>query len=190
MIVRGNPKEIAHKMKAECLIEPGGHNMLVYDSVETLRELFAVYAKTYLPKNEILLIATQYDSIDSIEHALEFHGVDVARHRAEGTLLIIDAQEGYQGADIQGTFKLAMSLMSRAKKEGRRGVTWMGDMGSFFAFDKVGDLIDYELFCPTKYDEDSVKTVCCYHAENFKLLNKQEQDILMEHHFKTILQDR
>ena len=34
-----------------------------------------------------------------------------------------------------------MSFLSRAKKEGRQGVTWFGDAGSFFSFEKIKGLM-------------------------------------------------
>jgi hypothetical protein len=53
--------------------------------------------------------------------------------------------------------KLAMSLISCVKKEGRRGVSWFGDLGSFFSFEKIEELMQYELWCPQKYKEDTMK---------------------------------
>ncbi len=183
-MVRGSVAEISRKMQDGDLLEPGDHNMLVYDNMLTLRHLFVRYAKTFLPKNEILLFASQYDAIDNLKNALQESGVNVARHLVDRTLFIIDAQKGYQ-VDTRGTFKLAMSLISRARKEGRRGITWLGDVGSFFSFERIDDLVDYELYCPTKY-EDIMKTICCYHTADFNILKKNQQDKLIQHHFKSI----
>lgn len=186
MIVHGTATEIARKIKEGELFDPRGHNMLVYNELKTLRHMFIESAKTFLQKNELLLLASQYETENAIKQALEIDGgIDVSSHMADGSLLIIDAQAGYRGADTRGTFKLAMSLISRARREGKSGVTWLGDMGSFFAFDKVGDLVDYELFCPTKYEEP-LKTVCCYHKADFNILEKGEQDTLIQHHFKSV----
>jgi len=184
-LVQGTAEDIAIKMQTGSLIEDGGHNLLVYDNLDGLRQLFLKYAKAFLPKNEIILLATQYDGIDNIKHFLTEGGIDVTKHLADGTLFIIDAQEGYQGVDVNGTFKLALTLMSRARKEKRRGVTWLGDMGSFFAFDRICELVDYELSCPAKF-EDMLKAVCCYHIEDFKNLDEKQQNMLVDHHFKSI----
>ena len=159
--------------------------MLVYSDLHGLRHIFAKSANTFLQQNEIVLFGTQYDSIDNIKLALQNEGIDVQKNIDNGTLFIIDAQEGYQGIDTYGTFKLGMSLLSRVKKEKRAGLTWMGDMGSFFAFEKVHELIDYEMFCPSKFEEP-IKAVCCYHKGDFDRLQKEEQIRLIEHHFKTI----
>ena len=78
-----------------------------------------------------------------------------------------------------------MSLIFRIKKEGRRGVAWFGDLGSFFSFEKIEELIQYELWCPQKY-EDKMKTVCCYHLKDFEKLNETQKQTLFDHHFKSI----
>ena len=149
------------------------------------RGIVIAYAKTFLPQDEIVLFASQYCTPDDFKLQLENSGVNVAKHLSNGTLFIIDAQDGYQGVDVNGTFNMAMSLVQRAKKEKRRGVTWLGDMGSFFAFDKICDLIDYELDSPTKY-EDSMKTVCCYHRADFARLDDSQKSTLSQHHSKSI----
>jgi hypothetical protein len=80
--------------------------------------------------------------------------------------------------------EVAMSLISRIRKEGRKRDTWFGALDSFFSFEKIEDMIQYELWCPQKY-VDIMKTVCCYHSEDFEKLNEQQSFI--GHHFKSIL---
>ena len=77
-------------------------------------------------------------------------------------------------------------LLSRAKKEDRRGVTLIGDLGSFFNFEKIEELIQYELSLPQKY-EDTLKGICCYHSKDFENLSETQQQTLFDHHFKSIL---
>ena len=66
-----------------------------------------------------------------------------------------------------------LQLYIKIKKEGRHGVTWFGDPGSFFSFEKIEDMMQYELWCPQKYVE-IMKTVCCYHSEDFEKLNETQ----------------
>ena len=185
-MVKGSSQEIAKLMAEKKLIEPGGHNLLIYDDLNTFREIYSRYSRTLLPENEIILIATQYDAIDDVKKVLRLADVDVNRYLNQGTLFIIDAQQGYQNVDIRGTWKLAMSLITRLKKEGRQGITWFGDLGSFFSFEKIEDMIEYELWCPQKY-VDAMKTVCCYHSEDFNKLNETQRQMLLDHHFKSIV---
>lgn len=187
-VLHGSSKEIAKKMIEKKLIEPGSHNLLIYDDLRTFREIYSQYSGAFLPQNEIILIATQYDAINEVNNILRLVGLDVERYLNQGTLFVIDAQQGYQGIDIRGTWKLGMSLLSRVKKDGRRGVTWFGDLGSFFSFEKIEELMQYELWCPQKYKE-TMKTVCCYHLRDFENLTESQKQMLFDHHFKSILID-
>lgn len=187
-VMTGSSQEIAFQMaeKNNKMIEPGSHNLLIYNDLKKFREIYSQCTKALLAENEIVVIATQYDPIEEVKNTLRLAGVDVESYLNQGSLFILDAQQGYQGVDSKGTWKFAMSLLSRAKKEGRRGVTWFGDLGSFFNFEKIEELMQYELWCPQKY-EDTMKTVCCYHLEDFENLSENQQHRLFDHHFKSIL---
>ena len=155
-IVHGNSLEIAETAaeKKKSLIEPGSHTLLVYNDLKAFREIYSQYSRALLPQNEIVVIGTQYETINGVKNTLRLSGIDdVERHLNEGTLFIVDAQQGYQNVDSRGMWKFAMSLLSRARKEGRRGVTWFGDAGSFFGFEKIEELMHYEQSLPHKYDD-------------------------------------
>ncbi|MDQ4101225.1 MAG: hypothetical protein M3115_03440, partial [Thermoproteota archaeon] len=101
---------------------------------------------------------------------------------------ILDAQHEYHNGDIDGMWKFAQSLLTRVKEERRRGVTWIGDLGSFFGFEKIGELIHYELSLPQKYEQDTaIKLVCSYHLKDFEKLNENQKQRLFDHHFKSII---
>jgi hypothetical protein len=110
---------------------------------------------------------------------LRLVGIDVERYLNQGSLFIIDAQHGYQqDADpSNGVWKLCKSLISRAGKEDRRGVTLFGDLGSFFSFEKIEELVQYELSLPEKY-EDTMKGICCYHSKDFENLSETAADTI------------
>jgi hypothetical protein len=188
-IVHGNSLEIAETAaeKKKSLIEPGSHTLLVYNDLKAFREIYSQYSRALLPQNEIVVIGTQYETISGVKNGLQLAGVDdVERHLNEGTLFIVDAQQGYQNVDSRGMWKFAMSLLSRAKKEGRQGVTWFGDAGSFFSFEKIEELMQYELSLPHKY-EDTITNVCSYHLKDFETLTEAQQQTLFDHHFKSIV---
>jgi MEDS: MEthanogen/methylotroph, DcmR Sensory domain len=192
-MVIGSSEEIVDMMASKKdkeekkLIEPGSHNLLIYNDLKAFREIYEKYVSSLLSQNEIILISTQYDTIEEVKNTLRLAGIDAESYLSQGTLFILDAQHGYQGVDIYGMWKLAMSLVSRAKKEGRSGVSWFGDLGSFFSFEKIEELMQYELRCPYKYEDEMIKTVCCYHLEDFGNLSETQQQTLFEHHFKSIL---
>jgi hypothetical protein len=185
-IVRGSSLEIAETTARKDLIEPGSHTLLVYNDLEAFREIYTQYSLALLPKNEIVVIGTQYETINNVKNTLRLSGLDVERYLNQGTLFILDAQHGYQDAGSHGMWKFAISLLLRVKKEGRRGVTWFGDAGSFFSFEKIEELMQYELSLPQK-DEDSIKTVCSYHLKDFEKLTEAQKQTLFDHHFKSIL---
>jgi hypothetical protein len=186
-ILYGNSLEIAETAaKEKSLIEPGSHTLLVYNDLNAFREIYSQYSRALLPQNEIVVVGTQYEAINNVKNNLRLSGVDVERYLNEGTLFILDAQHGYQDTDINGIWKLAKSLLSRVKKEGRQGVTWFGDPGSFFSFEKIEELMQYELSFPQKY-EDTIKTVCSYHLKDFEKLTEAQQHTLFDHHFKSIV---
>jgi len=170
------------------LIEPGSHNLLVYDDLKTFREIYTQYSRALLPQNEIVLISTQYEPINDVKNNLRLAGVDVERYLNEGVLFILDAQHGYHNGDIDGLWKFALNLLTRVKKEGRRGVTWIGDLGSFFGFEKIEELMHYELSLPQKNEQDTaIKLVCSYHLKDFEQLNENQKQTLFDHHFKSII---
>ncbi len=185
-MVKGSFQEIADKMVEKKLIEPCNHNLLIYNDLKAFREVYSQYSRALLPENEIVVIGTQYEATDEVKNTLRLSSVDVERYLNQGTLFIIDAQQGYQHVDSLGIWKLAMSLISRVKKEGRRGVTVFGDLGSFFSFEKIEQLMQYELSLPQKY-EDKMKGICCYHSKDFERLSKTQQHTLIDHHLKSIL---
>jgi hypothetical protein len=57
--------------------------------------------------------------------------------------------------------------------------------GSFFSFEKIEELMHYEQSLPHKY-EDTITTVCSYHLKDFETLTETQQQILLDHHFKSM----
>ena len=138
-VVKESFQEIADMLADEKkkLMEPGAHNILIYNDLKAFREIYSQYSRVLLPENEIIVIATQYDTISDVRNTLRLAGIDIEKYLNQGTLFIIDAQRGYQDADGSGIWNLCKGLISRASKEGRRGVTLLGDLGSFFSFEKI-----------------------------------------------------
>jgi hypothetical protein len=168
-VVRGSLSEIANMIANENdrLIESGSHNLLIYNNLNELRKIYSQFAMARLAQNDIVLIATQYDPLEEVKNTLRLAGVDVDSHINHGSLFITDAQQEYQRLNSKGAWELGMSLLSRAKNEGRHGLTWLGDLGSFFSFEKIEELIQYELWCPQKFEDEKMKTVCFYHVKDF-----------------------
>jgi hypothetical protein len=64
-IVRGDSQQIAETAakKKKSLIEPGSHTLLVYNDLNTFREIYTQYSRALLPQNEIVVIGTQYEPL-------------------------------------------------------------------------------------------------------------------------------
>ncbi len=201
-------------------IEEGENGILVYPNLQAFREIYMQYAKDqlvareeqkenqennnnnnrYLDNNNrrkerllkprIVLIATFYDTVNAVKHNLSAVGIDVQSHIDDGSLLIIDAFNGYY-PNIDGMNKLVMSLSKRAKREGRIGVSFISNMGFFFLYDGDGaasELISYEASLPSRIDGGNVRGFSCYHARDYDNLDDSQKKELLNNGQKKLLE--
>jgi hypothetical protein len=111
-------------------IHPRDHDMMIYPDLPTFRKVYSRATKEALERNEIVFLATTYDSFQRVMDSLTQADVSVNKETKEGNLVILDAVKAYQ-IDIFGAFKFAKSLVMRAAKDGKAGVFNISDMGSF-----------------------------------------------------------
>lgn len=177
-------------------ITEGENGIMIYPNLQTFREIYTQYVKDQLAKEEednnstrneqlkprIILIATFYETVNSVKHNLNAVGVDVHRHIDNGSLVIVDAFSSYY-PDVGGMKKLVASLSDRARKEGRVGVTTIVDMGFFFLFGGDGratELINYEASLPAKTEGGNVRGFSCYHGGNYNTLKDNQKEELAQ----------
>ena len=178
-------------------IAEGENGIMIYPNLQTFREIYTRYVKDQLAKEEdeknnstrneqlnprITLIATFYETIDSVKHNLNAVGIDVQRHIYDGSLVIVDAFSYYY-PDVGGMKKLVASLSYRARKEGRVGVTAIVDMGFFFLFGGDGratELINYEASLAPTTEGGNVKGFSCYHRGNYDTLKDNQKKELAQ----------
>ena len=136
-------------------------------------------AQSLIPR--IILIATFYDTVNTVKHYLSAVGVDVQSHIDHGSLMIIDAFDGYY-PNIDGMRKLVVTLSERARKEGRIGLSVISNMGFFFLYDGDGtasELISYEASLVPKTDGGNVRGFNCYHTRDYEnLVDSQQKELL------------
>jgi len=163
------------------------HNMIIYEDIYTLREIYCKFSKRALENNnEIMLIVTTYETPDTVRNMLSEYEIDVQRHESDGSLVIIDSVQGYQMADFYGVLRLIQLLAIRAQKDSKSGIFSIADVGSFFLFGREKELVNYELSIPKTIDI-SLKAFCCYHKNDFSLkLTKDQQIQLTNHHHNVI----
>jgi hypothetical protein len=138
----------------------------------------------------IILIATFYDTVNAVKHSLSAVGVDVQSRIDDGSLLIVDAFNGYH-PDMDGVKKIVASLSERAAREGRIGVSVIINMGFFFLYGgdgKAADLIKYETSLDPKTDGSNVRGFSCYHLGDYKNLNDSQKKELDGHGLKKSLE--
>jgi hypothetical protein len=198
-------------------MEEGENGILVYPNMQTFREIYMQYAKDHLVAREeqeddgdnkddvyhynsnrlreqllmprIILLATFYDTVNTVKHNLSAVGVDVQSHIDDGSLLIVDAFNGYY-PNIDGMKKLVASLSERAAREGRIGVSAIVNMGFFFLYDghsEASELINYEASLAPKTDGGNVRGFSCYHLGDYKNLNDSQKKELQGHGQKKLL---
>ena len=163
-------------------VRDGGNNNNDYPDNKNRRK-----AQSLMPR--IILIATFYDTVNTVKHNLSAVGVDVQSNMDHGSLLIIDAFDGYY-PNTDGMKKLVVSLSERARKEGRIGVSVISNMGSFFLFDGDGtasELISYEASLPSKIDGGNIRGFSCYHARDYdNLVDSQKKELLTQGQKKSL----
>jgi hypothetical protein len=137
----------------------------------------------------IILIATFYDTVNAVKHNLSAVGVDVQSRIDDGSLLIVDAFNGYY-PNIDGMKKLVASLSERAAREGRIGVSAIVNMGYFFLYGGDGratELINYEASLAPKTDGGNVRGFSCYHLGDYRNLKDSQKKELQGHGQKKLL---
>ncbi|HEX7032010.1 MAG TPA: hypothetical protein VF172_03325, partial [Nitrososphaera sp.] len=115
------------------------------------------------------------------------YGVNVEKHEGEGSLVIIDAVKGYQNSkDHSGTINLGKSLVTRAEREGKAGVCLFGDLGSFFMYNRISEMLQYEHSIPPN-PEVRIKAFCAYHAGDYAKLTEEQKRAVAGSHFRKVL---
>ena len=156
------------------------HNILIYPDLPSFRQIYSECTKQALDNNEIVFLATTYDSFDRIEDALRSKQISVEYEKKNGNLIIVDAFRAYQ-IDMNGAMNFAKDLIKRATKDGKEGVFNLSDMGSFFLSERIDRLIEYEQNVPKKMDF-KFKAICSYHRDTFGMLTEEQQRALLLSH--------
>ena len=165
------------------------HNMLVYPSLNVLRDIYSRYCKSQLEKGkEIVVILPTYENISSVKRTLTDRGLDVSRFENDDSLVIIDSVKGYleSNPDILSMFEM-LAKRAEGEKGSGGGCSVISDMGSFSFFNKEKELLEYESSLPSWFNSMKCKAFCCYHQANFDRLSEEQKEQLFEHHNKNLI---
>jgi MEDS: MEthanogen/methylotroph, DcmR Sensory domain len=185
-IFRGHAVEISEELRKSTM---GTHALLLYPDLLTLRELYSFYTRSALSDNEIVLILPFLETTGTVRRMLsgDSANIDVRKYEKEQSLLIIDSLKGYFGLQ-GGLMPFLIQTTDFAKKSGKRILSVLSDMGSFFYYDKKDDLLQYEMALPSKYEYMNLKGFCIYHLRDFdNRLSEKERLVLIKHHGKTLI---
>jgi MEDS: MEthanogen/methylotroph, DcmR Sensory domain len=171
--------------------EPGAHYILIYDHLITFRQIYSYYTKIQLGENnELVLLLPHYETTDTVRRSLrenESTRMDIRKYEKEGLLVIIDSVRAYFCSTSIITF--LERLVKHAEKLGKKGVTAIADMGSYFQFNnhknKKSNIIEYETTLPLKF-HSKLKGFCCYNQKDFNRLTEHQKKKLLDHHGKAL----
>jgi hypothetical protein len=167
----------------------GIHCLLVYSDLTILRKVYSTYISTQiLDKEEVVQIMPFYETEDSVSHVLSkgnkgINDIDVDKvEYEEKTLLIADSLKKYVGqTNKESTWKANQEMVKYSNDLGKKGISILGDMGSFIFENRIRDLIDYELYLPRWFDLN-LKGVCLYNQKDFDILLEDKRQIIIDHH--------
>src|SRR5215216_5319662 len=178
------------------LSEYGVHYLVVYPDMNTLRRIYSYYTKMQLEdNNEIVLIIPYYETTEMVRSVLSGENknnqsniIDVRKYEKQGSLMIIDSVKAYFRSDIDLMSFLAR-LAKQAQSSGKKGISVIADLASFYHFNRIDKLIEYEMSLPSKYDDKmKLKGFCFYHQEDFdRRFSKEAKQNLLEHHDKALI---
>ena len=159
-----NDEDTLEKLKRA---RQGSHYILVYSDLPTLRKIYSQHIKRQIEeKKEIVLILPHHETPDMVRYVLfQLAKIDVRKYEKQNSLLIIDSGRAYFGSSID-IVSFVKSLVNYADQIGKNGVSVLADMGPFFDYNKLDDLMEYETSLPPRSDIKA-KGLCLYNKDDF-----------------------
>ena len=193
--------DINHTLETMLQAEYGSHYIIVYPDLLTLRKIYSVYSKMQLENKNIVLLLPFYETTESVRKILSTSDdvslgfcddrvsiLDIRKHEKEGSLIIVDSKKAYFGSKTVVDIKVFVGmLIEHAKHSEKTGVCVIADMGAFFYFNKIQELLEHETSLPPKFDL-KLKAFCCYHESDFSdYLTEEQKQSLLHHHCKEMI---
>jgi MEDS: MEthanogen/methylotroph, DcmR Sensory domain len=179
--ITGTSSEIVEQLAT---ITPGEHIMLIYSDKYSFRDIYSQYCKNALENNELVLLLTYYETIDSVRQTLKEIGIDTEKYEKERALMIIqDITRTYFGSADDFLFFIRI-LDKQGEKRGKNGISVFVDMGVFFhnqQNDKMSSVLEFERSLGSKFDI-KLKRFCNYHKKNYDRFEEYEKSDLLEAH--------
>jgi len=182
--ITGTSSEIVEQLTT---ITYGDHIVLIYPNLCSFREIYSRYCKTALENNEIVLLLTYYETIDSVRQTLKEIDIDTEKYEKERSLMVIqDITRTYFGSAEDFLFFIKI-FDKHQEKRGKNGISLFADMGVFFHHshnDKENIMVEFERSLGSKFDT-KLKRFCNYHKKDFDRFEEHEKgNLLKAHHIK------
>jgi hypothetical protein len=175
----------------------GDHNLVIYPHLEQFEEFYVECCKdSVLDRNEMFILLTYYQDVSLVRKKMHLlAGIDTARYENDGTLVILDSEMAYQPSVEQPGRRniiiiLTSLLMKHAQERDKKGITLLGDLGTFFINKRIADLISHELSVPNRMDGNNVRSFCCYHKDDFSVLQEEQRKRILGHHSNNLILGR
>ncbi len=168
--------------------EYGLHCLLIYRDLPTLREFYSNYIQKQINDNEMILIMPFYETENSVREILSNNrGVNLHMVRQEDkSLIIVDSLRGYHiHGSVESIWKNIEERVKYSEELGKKGISILGDAGSFLFEHKIQNLLAYESYLPLKFDIN-LKGICMYHQKDFNKISKDHQQKILNCHAMAI----
>jgi hypothetical protein len=169
----------------------GSHFIVVYPDLKSLRKLYAQLIKQHIEENnDIVLFLPFYETTDAVRRLLLRNKTNIERYENDDeSLIIMDAARAYLGFSID-IISFISSLTNRARELDKNGVSVFTDMGSFFYYNKINELIKHESsLLPSSSYKPNIKhkEFCFYNKSDYNRLAPMQKQRLLEHHGKELI---
>jgi hypothetical protein len=169
--------------------EYGLHCLLIYRDLPTLRAFYSNYIQKQINDNELIQIMPFYETEKTVREILsgsEMGNIGMIEQE-EKSLIIVDSLRGYFGHNnIESIWKNIEERVKYSKELGKKGISILGDAGSFLFEHKIQYLLDYESSLPLKFDIN-LKGICMYHQKDFNKISKDFQQKILKSHGMAIM---
>lgn len=163
----------------------GKHNVLIFGTLDILREFYSRFAKRALEDNDIVVLLSYYEPIKNVYAFLENAGIDVAKYKKAHNLFVEDSVEQFFGTSSD-FYKFLKILDEGAIHHGKKGVCVLASADAFHLHREVKDLKEYENNLAVPGNLKNTSIICMYHAESFAALSQEDQDFVIGKHNKVV----
>jgi hypothetical protein len=188
-IVNADPATIPKYIKNS---NYGDHSLVLYPHVEQFEEFYIECCKdSLLQRNEVFVLLTYYQHVSAVRKKMNMLAdINAGAYENDGTLIILDSEMAYKPClEQNGRYNviiLTNLLMKNAQEHGKKGITLVSDMGTFFLTNRIPDLISHELSHPNRIDAD-IRSFCCYHEADFNVLDEEQRKRILQHHLNDLI---